>query len=140
MKEKIKAFFQNEKVKSFNKKVFNKKTFIAAIIIVIVVVALRITFSLVFEVNGIVKKVDGSKITVTNFLNTQIVDVGSYPITASGIQVGDKIEITKNLSGEVYRVRDESKGHMNEEGNQNFNDNGEGKVRGNDQRNFKGRN
>ncbi|MDP4144993.1 MAG: hypothetical protein Q8936_11010 [Bacillota bacterium] len=131
---KIKDFFQNEKVKSFGKKVFNKKTFTAAVIIIVLAAALRIGFFCLFEVQGTVQKVDGTKITVANFLTTQTVDVGSYPI--SGVQVGDRIEITKNLSGQVLSVRDNNgmkmrgKGNRNFQGGQNFRGNGEHNFRG----------
>jgi LPS O-antigen subunit length determinant protein (WzzB/FepE family) len=128
MKEKIMVFFQNEKVKRLNKKVFNKKTLIAAIVILGIASALRISFSLMFEINGIVKNIDGKNITVANFLTTRTVDVGDYPITSNEIQIGDRIEITKNLSGEVLYVRDESKKHIN----------GNRKIDGNSKQNFKG--
>lgn len=132
MKEKIKAFFQNEKVKNVKKKVFNKKTFIAVIVVIVIVAALRVTFSLVFEVNGTVTQIDGTKITVTNFLTTQTVDVGNYPITTSGIQAGDRIEITKNLSGQVYSVRCENKTRMGRKGSVGLR-----KFKGNAQRNLR---
>lgn len=130
MKEKITAFFQNQKLKAFAKKIFNKKTFIAALIILILAAALRITFLLKFEVNGVVNKVDGSKITVANFLTTQTVDIGNLKTTYSNIQVGDRIEIMKNLSGDVIGIRDFNEGNMNGfnnlrgKGNHNFKGNG----------------
>jgi len=68
MKEKIMAFFQNEKVKRFTKRVLNKKTLLTAIVILVVVSALKISFSLMFEIKGIVKNIDGKNITVANFL------------------------------------------------------------------------
>lgn len=112
MREKVKEFLQSDKVKKVSKKIFNKKVFIAGIIIVVLVSAARIGFSLAFEVEGTVSKIDGSNITVTNFFNTQTVNVGNYPIANIGIQVGDKIEISKNLSGEVYNIKDRSNKHI----------------------------
>lgn len=118
MKEKVAAFLHNEKVKEFNKKVFSKKTFIAVIVAIVIITALRITFLLMFEVSGTVNKVDGTKITVTNFLTTQTVDVGDYPIATTGIQAGDRIKIMKNLSGQVYSVRCQNRRNMIKGGKQ----------------------
>ena len=137
MKEKIIAFFQSEKVKKFNKRVFNKKTFIMATVVLAIAIALRITFALMFEINGTVTKVDGSKITVSNFLTTQTVDVGNYPISSMGIQAGDRIEISKNISGQVYSVRDGNKGHMKGIGNEGFRGRGNEGFGGNGKHNFK---
>jgi hypothetical protein len=116
MKEKIAAFFQNEKVKGFARKVFNKKTFTTAAVIIVLVVALRIAFSLLFTVEGFVSKVDGNNITVSNFLTTKTVDIGNFPSTLSSIQVGDRVEIMKNLQGNIISVRDGSKRLMNGRG------------------------
>lgn len=105
MKERVKAFFQNEGVKDFTKKVFNKKTISIVIGVLVMVAILKIAFSLMFEVEGVVKKIDGNKITVTTFIKNRTVNVGDYPIADIGIQVGDRIKIMKNLSGEVYSIR-----------------------------------
>lgn len=137
MKEKIIAFFESEKVKNFNKRVFSKKTFITAAVALVIVAALRITFLLMFEVNGTVTKVDGSKITVSNFLTTQTVDVGNYPIASTGIQAGDRIEIVKNISGQVYSIRGGNKGHMQGNGNERFKGNGSEGFGGKGKHNFR---
>lgn len=115
MKEKIKEFFQNEKLKDFSKKVFNKKVFKAGVIIIVLAVVLRIGFSLLFEVQGVVSKVDGNNITVANFFNTQTINTGSYPVDNNKIKVGDRIEITKSIQGQVLSIRggNEGKGHGN---------------------------
>lgn len=131
MKEKLTAFFENDKLRVFAKKVFNKKTITGAIIILVLAAALRIAFSLIFIVEGTVNKVDGSKITVANFLNTKTVDIGNLQTTASNIQVGDRIEIMKNLSGDVISVRDKSLRHMT--GNDNSFENGKHNFKGNGQ-------
>jgi hypothetical protein len=131
MKEKIIAFFESEKVKKLSKRIFSKKTFIVTSVVLAIAIALRITFSLIFEINGTVTKVDGSKITVSNFLTTQTVDVGDYPISSTSIQPGDRIEILKNISGQVYAIREGNKGHMKEMG--------KGKLRGNNNKGFKGK-
>lgn len=133
MKEKIMAFFQSIKVRVFNKRVFNKKTLTGAVIILVIAVALRITFSLMFEVQGVVKKVAGSKITVVNFLTTKTVDIGDFQATSSDIQIGDRIEIMKNLSGEIMNIRDENKSHMDKKVN-SYN-NGKHNFKGNGERN-----
>jgi hypothetical protein len=135
MKERIMAFLQNEKLKVSAKKVFNKKNITGVVIILVLAVALRIGFSLIFEVEGTVNKVDGSKITVANFLNAKTVDIGNFQTTPSNIQVGDRIEIMKNLSGDVISVRDNNSRHMNEKGN--FNGKEECNFKGNGERNSK---
>jgi len=118
------AFFQNENVRRFNAKVFNRKTLIGAIAIIVIVAALKIGFSLMFQMEGTVQKVDGSKITVANILTTKTIDAGEYPISDLGIQAGDRIEITKNLQGQVISVRDESREHAYDKGNVDFRNNG----------------
>lgn len=114
MKEKIIGFLQDEKVKEFNKKIFNKKNFKKVIALIVIVSALKITYLFMFEVNGVVKKVEGSKITVVNFLTTQTVDVGDFENALGNIQIGDRILIKKNLSGQVMSVRDYSR-NMNKD-------------------------
>lgn len=116
MKEKVSAFFQNEKLRALAKKIFNRKTVTAAVIVLVAAVALRLAFSLLFEVEGTVTKVDGSKITAVNFFTTKTVDIGVFQTTPSAIQVGDRIEILKNLSGDVISVRDHNRDRMREEG------------------------
>ncbi len=97
MKEKIAAFFQNEKVKRFAKRVFSKKALVTVVVILVVVSSIKIAFSLMFEIKGTVKSIDGKSITIANFINTRTIDVGDYPIELKQIQVGDRVEITKNL-------------------------------------------
>lgn len=129
MKDKIKTFFQNEKVKNFARKIFNKKTIIAVLVAIAIVIALRVTFSLLFQVEGTVTKVDGSKVTVANFITTKTVDIGNFQTTSNNIQVGDRVEIMKNLSGDIISVRDKN--------NRNFKGKGNGaNKRGN---NFRGK-
>jgi len=106
MKEKIKNFFQNEKVKGLSNKVFNKRNFKVATAIIIVVVVSRIAFSLIFEVNGVVTKINGNNITVANFFTTQTINTGDYPVDSNIIKIGDRIEITKNIQGQVLSIRD----------------------------------
>lgn len=121
MKEKIQNFFQNEKVKSLSKKVFNKRTFKVGTAIIIVVVVLRIGFSLLFEVNGVVTKVNGNNITVANFFTTQTINTGDYPVDSNIIKVGDRIEITKNIQGQVLSIKDRNRKNNIVQNNQ-FND------------------
>ncbi|QCX32911.1 hypothetical protein FDN13_03845 [Caloramator sp. E03] len=109
MKEKIMAFLQNEKVKENIKRVFNKRNLKKVVIVIIIAAALKITYSFAFEVKGYVSRIDGSKITVVNYLTTQTVDIGSFINTLDNIQVGDKIVIKKNLSGQVMSVKDINK-------------------------------
>lgn len=111
MKEKIKNFFANEKTKMFFKKVFNKKTIISAVVVLVLIVGLHVTYSLMFKIEGVVRKVDGNNITVVNFLRTQTVNTGDYKIDSSQILVGDRVEIMKNISGDIIEIRDESEGH-----------------------------
>ncbi|AGF55687.1 hypothetical protein B0P06_000205 [Clostridium saccharoperbutylacetonicum] len=115
LKDKIMEFLRNEKVKKFGKRVFNKKTVITALILLIIVAAVKISFLLMFEINGVVKNIDGKNITVANLISTKTVDVGNYPIEAKQIKIGDKIEITKNLSGDILNIRDRNSDQMNRE-------------------------
>lgn len=143
MSEKVKKILQSDKIKNiskkiFNKKIFNKKTFIAGVIIIVFISAAKIGFKLAFEVDGTVTKIDGSNITVTNFFTTQTINVGNYPISNLNLQVGDRIEISKNLSGQVYSIRGDNYGHMingnkKNNGNERFNRNG--KFNGNQKSN-----
>lgn len=132
MKEKISAFFHNEKLKIFVKKVFNKKTIIGAIIAIVLVIALKVAFSLMFKVEGTVKNVEGSKITVANFLTTKTVDIGNLQTAYGNIKVGDRIEIMKNLSGDVISVKDHNLQRINGKSN------GKHKFKGKGEKNFKG--
>lgn len=115
MREKIQNFFQNEKVKSLNKKIFNKRNFKIATAVIIVAIASKIAFSLIFEVNGVIQKVDGNNITVANFFTTQTINTGNYPVDSNRIKVGDRIEVTKNIQGQVLYIRDgkDGRSHIN---------------------------
>ncbi|WP_315071525.1 hypothetical protein [uncultured Clostridium sp.] len=132
LKEKLTAFLRNEKVKNFPKRVLNKRTFVTAIVILIIVAALKISFSLMFEIEGTVKNIDGKNITVVNFITTKTVDVGDYPIESKQIKVGDKIEITKNINGDILDIRDRENSHMDRKdgksdfGKQKANESGKG--------------
>ena len=105
MKENLKKLFKSENLKAFSKKIFTKKKVGAAIAIIVLLTAARIGFSLMFEIKGTVLKVDTNSIVVTNFLGTKTVNTGSYPIDSNRIVVGQKIEISKNLSGDVTSIR-----------------------------------
>lgn len=115
MKEKIMDFFQDEKVKSFIKKVFNKRNFKVAIIVIVFAVFLKVGFCLIFQVNGVVTKVESNSITVANFFTTQTINTAGYPVDTNKIKVGDRIKITKNIQGQVLYIRggSEGKGHDN---------------------------
>lgn len=103
--EKVKRMFQSEKLKGFSKKIFTKKKIGTVIAIIVLIAACRIGFSLMYEVNGTVLKVDTKSIVVANFLGTKTVNTGDYPIDSNRIMVGEKVEITKNLSGDVIAIR-----------------------------------
>lgn len=105
MMEKIKGIFNNDKVKGCCKKVFTKNKIRAIIVIVVVVGALHLGYSLMFRVNGIVRKVDANTITVANFFNTQTINTGDYQIDTTKIIVGERVEVIKNLSGQVLEIR-----------------------------------
>lgn len=128
LKEKIMEFLGNEKVKNFTKRVLNKKTFVTAIAILIIALALKISFALMFEIKGTVKNIDGKNITVVNFITTRTVDVGDYPIEFKQIQVGDKIEIIKNLNGDILDIKDRYNSRMN--GKEKANESGRSSHKG----------
>ena len=136
LKEKLMAFLRDEKVKKITKRVLNKKTIVTAIVILIILVALKISFALMFETKGTVKNIDGKNITVVNFITTKTVDVGDYPIQSKQIHVGDKIEIMKNLNGDILDIRDRENSHMDRKdgksdyGKQKANEIGKGERKG----------
>ena len=137
MREKIVGFFKSEKVKNTTKKIFNKKTILTAGIIILVVAGLKIGYSYMFEVKGVVSKIDGTKVTLVTRLNTQTVDVANSAVDATKIVVGEKIEIVKNLSGQVIYAKSENfrENHVrfqNKEGHFNKKQNMKG-VKGNKQ-------
>lgn len=138
MKEKIMKFIKNEKINKCIKRVLNKNTLKILIAIFVVISVLRITFSLMFEVKGTVKSIDGQNITIVNFFNTKTVDVGNYPIELQPIQIGDRIEIGKNLSGDILYIRDEDRNHKNE--NISIGDSGKQKSKENRKNNRIGKN
>lgn len=107
MVERLKAFFKSEELKRFFKKILNKKVIITAIVFVVLITALRIAFSLIFEVKGTVLKVDGNNIEVANFLYTKTVNTGELQVDSNNIQVGEKVKITKNLYGNVISIQGE---------------------------------
>lgn len=138
MKEKIAVFFKNEKVKRFAKRVLSKKALVTVVVILVVVSSIKIAFSLMFEIKGTVKGIDGKNITIANFINTRTIDVGDYPIELKQIQVGDRVEITKNLSGDIINIKDEDKGHTNDKGI--IGGNGKQKSKGNEKNNHREKN
>lgn len=105
MKEKINNLLSNGKLKEFSKKIFTKKKMRILIAAVALAAVLRIGYLLAFTVDGTVLKINGNSIVVTNFLGTKTVNLGDYPIDSSRINAGQKVEITKNISGDVISVR-----------------------------------
>lgn len=105
MKERINQIINNEKFRSFSKKVFTKRNIGGALAAVVVIVGLKVGYSAAFEVNGTVMKVDSKSVVVRNFLGTKTVNLGDYPVNTSSIVVGERIEIKKNLSGDVIAIR-----------------------------------
>jgi len=136
LKENLMAFLRDEKVKKITKRVLNKKTFVAVIVILIIASALKISFALMFDIKGTVKNIDKKNITVVNFITTKTVDVGDYPIQSKQIHVGDKIEIMKNLNGDILDIRDRENSHMDRKdgksdyGKQKANEIGKGDRKG----------
>lgn len=105
MKEKLQSIFNGKKLKSFSKRIFTKKKIVSAVVIIVLLAALKIGYFLAFKVEGTVLKVDTNSITVTNFLGTKTVNTGDYPIDSNSITVGQKIDITKNISGDVISIK-----------------------------------
>jgi hypothetical protein len=105
MKEKINQILTNEKFRNFSKKVFTKRKIGGAFAAIVVIVGLKVGYSLAFEVKGTVMKADSKSIVVRNFLGTKTVNLGDYPVNNSNIVVGERIEIKKNLSGDVIAIR-----------------------------------
>lgn len=126
MKEKIKGFLQSEKFKNFTQKMFSKKTIAVALIAVILAAALNFEFHLLFDIRGVVKGIDGTKVKVANFFITRTVDVGNG-VDLSGISIGDRIRITKNIAGEVLTVDGGRWGHGGDFFGRGFDDRSYGK-------------
>lgn len=105
MIEKLKGFFKSEKLREVTKKIFTTKKIRAAIAVVVLLIGLKVGFMLGFQVRGTVLKVGTNNITVTNFLGTRTVNLGDYPVGNKMILAGEKVTITKNLSGDVISVR-----------------------------------
>lgn len=105
MKDKINKIINNEKLRGFSKKVFTKKNIGCALAAIVIIVGLNVGYSLAFEVKGTVIKADSNTIEVRNFLGTKTVNIGDYPVGNRNIVVGERIEIKKNISGEVIDIR-----------------------------------
>ena len=58
-----------------------------------------------FQVKGVVTGIDGSQVTVSNFLRTQTVELAGAPVLAADIKVGDRIKIQKNLQGDILYAK-----------------------------------
>ena len=58
-----------------------------------------------FQVKGVVTGIDGSQVTVSNFLRTQTVELAGAPVAAADIKVGDRIKIQKNLQGDILYAK-----------------------------------
>lgn len=111
MNEKLKGVFTNDKIKDCCKKVFTKNKIRAIIAIIVLVGAMHVGYSLMFEVKGIVRKVDANNITVANFFTTQTINTGDYQIDTTKITVGERVEIVKNLSGQVLEIKGGNRNH-----------------------------
>ena len=138
MSEKIKNVINNENVKGVCKKIFTKKNVKALIAIFVVLFVLKTGYSLMFEVNGVVRKVTTNSITVANFFNTRTINTGSYKIDTDKIVVGERVEISKNLSGQVLDIR--AHGEKHDENDEHEKNMGEGnKHEGKGENHFRGR-
>ena len=107
---KIENFLQSEKLKNFTKKLFSKKTIVGVLTVGILAAVLNIGFHTLFEINGVVKGINGTQVTVSDFFSTRTVDVGSG-VDISGIKVGERVRISKNINGEVLNVNAGHDGH-----------------------------
>lgn len=105
MGERINKIINNEKLRGFCKKVFTKKKIGGVLAAIVIIAGLNVGYSLAFEVKGTVLKADTKSIVVRNFLGTKTVNLGDYPLDSNNIVVGERIEIKKNISGEVIDIR-----------------------------------
>ena len=104
MNEKLKAILNKDTLKELSKKIFTKKKIGAVIAVVVIAAGLKLGYSQLFDIEGTVLKIDGKNIVVSNFLGTRTINTGDYPIDGQ-VVVGDKVEISKNLSGDVTDIR-----------------------------------
>ena len=83
----------------------NKRKVYSAIVLCMLVGALGVGAAAMFRVNGVVTAVDQNHISVTNFFRTQTVDLTGSIVNANQVKVGDRVEIRKNLQGQVLYAR-----------------------------------
>ncbi len=65
---------------------------------------LNVAAHAMFSVQGIVKGVEGSQVTVADFFRTQTIDLSGSAPNMAAIKPGERIFIQKNLQGEVLYV------------------------------------
>lgn len=107
----LKKLFQKESIKEFSKKVFTKKKLSILAGAIVLLVGLRVGYSFMYEVNGTVTKIDDKTIQVTSFWGSKTVSLGNYSDYTNRIAVGEKVEISKNISGDVIAIRIDEKGN-----------------------------
>lgn len=129
MNEKINKIINNEKLRGFCRKLFTKKKIGGALAAIVIIAGVNVGYSLAFEVKGTVMKVDSKSISVRNFLGTKTVNLGDYPVSSNNIVVGERIEIKKNISGEVIDIRT-GNGRGGREGDRSFAQDGRGRMLG----------
>lgn len=83
----------------------NKKKICGAIVICAVVGAASAGAHAMFKVSGVVTAVNSNQLSVANFLRTQTVDLAGAPVNTSNIKIGDRVNIQKNLQGQVLYLR-----------------------------------
>jgi hypothetical protein len=82
----------------------HKRKIGAVVIVLICVGVLNVAAHAMFRVQGIVKGVEGSQVTVADFFRTQTIDLSGAVPNMAAIRPGERIFIQKNLQGEVLYV------------------------------------
>lgn len=82
----------------------HKKKLILLIIAIVIILILIGVGKYMLHIKGTVTQIDGSKITVTSHISTRTVDLTGTVFANTPIQLGDKICIEKNFSGNVCEI------------------------------------
>ncbi|WP_346356075.1 hypothetical protein [Azotosporobacter soli] len=82
----------------------HKRKIWGVVIVLIFVGVLNVAAHAMFRVQGVVKGVEGSQVTVADFFRTQTLDLSGAAVNMAAIKPGERIFVQKNLQGEVLYV------------------------------------
>lgn len=82
----------------------HKKMLYTLIVVAVLVAALAGILERKYVVEGVVSAVSVNKVTVTDFWGSKTVSLNQSWLKQSPIAIGDRVEITKNLQGQIIDV------------------------------------